>query len=145
MLVLGLFVALMLALAAIGWLLLGRAELRARYSAEQVASDAAFAQLTATDAALSQRRDLLETTLAALPAGVEVRDGAGLVLLRNPQALAYGAPFGAGTRLSEIGLLADGRTASLAMGRRRPVQAVKFDRPKPERAHRLAGPAVALG
>ena len=109
MLVLGLFVALMLALAAIGWLLLGRAELRARDSAEQVASDAAFAQLTATDAALSQRRDLLETTLAALPAGVEVRDGAGLVLLRNPQALAYGAPFGAGTRLSEIGLLADGR------------------------------------
>jgi len=108
-LVLGLFVALVLALAAVGWLLMGRMELRARFATEKAAFDAAFAQLTATDAALGKRRDLLEAALAALPAGVEVRDGAGQVLLRNPHALAFGAPFGEGSRLAEMERLADGR------------------------------------
>lgn len=115
MLALGLFVALTLALAALAWVLVGWAEQRAAFAAEKAALNAAFAQLTATNVALSARRDTLETVIAALPAALEWRDAAGRVVLRNARADDFGGLFDDGDRGGppDISRLPDGRLVEI--------------------------------
>ena len=115
MLVLGLLVALALALAALAWVWVGRAEQRAACAAEMAALNAAFAQLTATDAALSARRDMLEAVIASLPAALELRDAAGRVLLRNARAEDFRdlCPDSNGDWAPSISRLKDGRLVAI--------------------------------
>ena len=113
----GLFVVAVVAIATAVWLALGRAEDRARAAADREGRDLAFEQLSDANGSILARRDLLDAAVAALPAGIMLRDAAGQLLAHNERGAAFaGLPGGGDIRKLPGGGLVEVRRANLPDG-----------------------------